>query len=115
MVAVVAAVLAVDAELAALVAEVLALVADVDAFDAEVEAALAELAAALAEAAAAAALAPAAAASTTRSNLAASTLVVSGKAPVDVCAVLTLKMLDVVVSLTRSRTTNARPAVQLPR
>ena len=115
MVAVVAAVLAVDAELAALVAEVLALVADVDAFDAEVEAALAELAAALAELAAAAADAAAVAASTTRSNLAESAFVVRAKDPDDVCAVLTLKILDVVVSLTKSRTNNARPTVQFPR
>jgi len=115
VVAVVAAVLAVVAELEAFVADVLAFVADVEAFDAEVEAALAELAAALAELEAADALAAADAASTTRSNLAESAFVVRGKDPDDVCAVLTLKILDVVVSLTKSRTTNARPAVQLPR
>ena len=65
---------------------------------------LALAAAAVAEDAAAAADVVADAASTSSVHLAESALVVIGKAPLEVCAVITWKMLFVVVSLTMSRT-----------
>ena len=65
---------------------------------------LALAAAAVAEDAAAAADVVAAAASTSSVHLAESALVVIGKAPLEVCAVITWKMLFVVVSFAISLT-----------
>ena len=65
---------------------------------------LALAAAAVAEDAAAAADVVADAASTSSVHLAESAFVVIGKAPLEVCAVITWKMLFVVVSLAMSRT-----------
>ena len=65
---------------------------------------LALAAAAVADDAAAAAEVVADAASTSSVHFAESALVVIGKAPLEVCAVITWKMLFVVVSLAMSRT-----------
>ena len=97
MAALLALVLAEDAELDALLALVLALLAEVDALLADVLAAEAEAAALVAEVVAEAA-------STSSVHLAESALVVIGKAPLEVCAVITWKMLLVVVSFAMSRT-----------
>ena len=54
------------------------------------------------------------AASTNKSHFALSVLVVSGCEPLDVCAVLAIKILFVLVSLTISRAANAVPDDQFP-
>jgi hypothetical protein len=95
--ALLALVLAAEAELDALLALVLALLAEVDALLADVLAAEAEAAALVAEVVADAA-------STSSVHFAESALVVIGKAPLEVCAVMTWKMLLVVVSFAMSRT-----------
>jgi hypothetical protein len=89
--ALLALVLAADAELDALLALVLALLADVDALLADVLAAEADAAALVAEVVA-------------DVHLAESALVVIGKDPLEVCAVITWKILFVVVSFAMSRT-----------
>lgn len=98
-----------------MLAEAAAFVAEVDALLADVDALLADVLAAEAEAAALVAEVVADAASTSSVHLATSTLVVIGKAPLEVCAVITWKMLFVVVSFAMSRTKYTVLAAQLPR
>tara|TARA_R110002110_G_scaffold354821_1_gene564506 strand:+ start:46 stop:426 length:381 start_codon:yes stop_codon:yes gene_type:complete len=92
-------------------AAAVALLPDVVADDAL---AVALLAAAVADDAAAVALVVALAASTISAHLALSVLVVKGCDPLDVCAVIQIKMLPVEVSFTRSRTAYVVLAAQLP-
>jgi len=83
---------------------VLAVLAEAAAFVADVDAPLALVDAAEAEAAALVADVVADAASTSSVHFAESALVVIGKEPLEVCAVMTWKTLFVVVSFARSRT-----------
>ena len=92
------------AELPDVVADDAAAVALFPAAVALLPAVVADDAAAVAELAAAVALVVALAASTINAHLAASVFVVIGCDPDDVCAVMTINMLFVLVSLTRSRT-----------
>jgi hypothetical protein len=79
-------------------------VAELAAAVAELAAAVALLAAAVADVAAAVWLVVADAASTINDHFALSVFVVSGCDPLDVCAVMQIKILLVLVSFTRSRT-----------
>ena len=92
------------AELPDVVADDAAAVALFPAAVALLPAVVADDAAAVAELAAAVALVVADAASTINAHFAASVFVVIGCDPDDVCAVMTINMLFVLVSLTRSRT-----------
>lgn len=110
--------LALDADVEAADALDAALVAAVSAFVSAVSALVSAVSAAACAASAAACAASASATavpSITRSHLAESALELIGVVPLEVCAVLQRYTLELLESLTRSRTVYDVPAAQLPR